>query len=54
MKEAIDNYWCMDPKQTIAYRSELSRPWIAYRVLAAGAIHPRAGFKYAFEPKSRS
>jgi hypothetical protein len=46
---AIDNYWCNDPKETIAYMSELRRPWIAYKVLAAGAIHPRAGFKYAFE-----
>jgi len=44
----IDNYWCMDPKQTIAYMSELNRPWIAYKVLAAGAIHPRAGFRHAF------
>ena len=46
---AIDNYWCLDPKETIAYMSELKRPWIAYKVLAAGAIQPRAGFKYAFE-----
>ena len=45
----IDNYWCMDPKETIAYMAELERPWIAYKVLAAGAIHPRAGFKHAFE-----
>ena len=45
----IDNYWCMDPKETIAYMSELSRPWIAYKVLAAGAITPQAGFRYAFE-----
>ncbi len=45
----IDNYWCMDPKETIAYMSELKRPWIAYKVLAAGAIHPRIGFKHAFE-----
>ncbi|MGA2865755.1 MAG: hypothetical protein ABSF95_14880 [Verrucomicrobiota bacterium] len=45
----VDNYWCMDPKQTVGYMSELKRPWIAYKVLAAGAIHPRAGFKFAFE-----
>jgi len=45
----IDNYWCRDPRETITYMSELERPWIAYKVLAAGAIHPRAGFKYAFE-----
>jgi hypothetical protein len=44
----IDNYWCMDPKETIGYMSELDRPWIAYKVLAAGAIHPRAGFRHAF------
>jgi hypothetical protein len=54
MKEVIDNYgvdnyWCMDPKETIAYMSELKRPWIAYKVLAAGAIHPRAGFRHAFD-----
>jgi hypothetical protein len=53
MKEVIDNYgvdnyWCMDPKETIAYMSEVSRPWIAYKVLAAGAIHPRHGFRHAF------
>ncbi len=46
---AIDNYWCMDPKETIAYMSELNRPWIAYKVLAAGAIRPRAGLQHAFE-----
>ena len=53
MKEVIDNYrvdnyWCMDPKETIAYMSELRRPWIAYKVLAAGAIPPHAGFEHAF------
>ena len=54
MKEVIDNYgvdnyWCMDPKETIGYMAELKRPWIAYKVLAAGAITPRAGFKHAFD-----
>lgn len=45
---AIDNYWCRDPKETIAFMSELNRPWIAYKVLAAGAIRPRAGLQHAF------
>ncbi len=45
----IDNYWCGEPKETIAFMSELDRPWIAYKVLAAGAIHPTSGFRYAFE-----
>jgi hypothetical protein len=44
-----DNYWCIEPQKTITFMSEVGRPWIAYKVLAAGAIHPRAGFKYALE-----
>jgi hypothetical protein len=44
-----DNYWCMEPKETAAWMSEVRRPWIAYKVLAAGAYHPRAGFRYAFD-----
>jgi hypothetical protein len=46
---SIDNYWCLDPEDTIAYMAGLERPWIAYKVLAAGAVHPKAGFKHAFE-----
>jgi hypothetical protein len=46
---AVDNYWCLDPVATIRFMQELERPWLAYKVLAAGAIHPRAGFQYAFE-----
>jgi hypothetical protein len=46
---AIDNYWCLDPVATIRYMQELERPWLAYKVLAAGAIPPPAGFRYAFE-----
>jgi hypothetical protein len=45
----VDNYWCKDPEGTIRYMSEMDRPWIAYKVLAAGAIHPKAGLKHAFE-----
>ena len=44
----IDNYWCLDPEGTVRFFSELERPWIAYKVLAAGAIPPKAGFKHAF------
>jgi NAD(P)H-dependent flavin oxidoreductase YrpB (nitropropane dioxygenase family) len=28
---------------------KIKKPWMAFKVLAAGAIHPREGFKYAFE-----
>ena len=43
-----DNIWCVNPEETAAYMSALPQPWIAYKVLAAGAIHPKDGFPYAF------
>ena len=45
----IDNYWDKDPDKTVEFMKTMEKPWIAYKVLAAGAIHPRVGFKYAFE-----
>lgn len=39
----------MDAAATIAFMAKIQRPWIAYKVLAAGAISPRDGFRYAFE-----
>lgn len=48
-KEQHDNIWCTNPEETIAYMNNLEEPWIAFKVLAAGAIHPKEGFKYAFE-----
>jgi len=45
----IDNYWCQEPENVIGFMSRVERPWIAYKVLAAGAIHPKDGFKYAFQ-----
>jgi hypothetical protein len=45
----VDNYWCMDANETVAFMAKTKRPWIAYKVLAAGAIPPREGFRYAFE-----
>jgi len=44
-----DNMWCVEPDKTIEFMSKVKKPWIAYKVLAAGAIHPRDGFKHAFE-----
>lgn len=46
---AADNYWDKNPQKTIEFMKTVKRPWIAYKVLAAGAIHPRNGFKFAFE-----
>ena len=44
-----DNIWSVTPEKTIEFMKKVNKPWIAFKVLAAGAIHPRQGFKYAFE-----
>jgi hypothetical protein len=43
-----DNYWSMTPEKTIEFMKKVEKPWIAFKTLAAGAIHPRDGFRYAF------
>jgi len=44
-----DNIWALDPERTIEFMKTVDKPWIAFKTLAAGAIHPRDGFRYAFE-----
>jgi len=44
-----DNIWSITPEKTIEFMSKVNKPWIAYKVLAAGAIYPQEGFRYAFE-----
>lgn len=46
---AIDNYWARNPQETIEFMEKLNKPWIAFKVLAAGAVQPKEGFKYVFE-----
>jgi hypothetical protein len=43
-----DSVWEETPQETAAFMAEVDRPWIAYKVLGAGAIHPNEGFRYAF------
>jgi hypothetical protein len=45
----VDNYWCKEPDEVIKYMAGVKRPWVAYKVMAAGAIRPKPAFKYAFE-----
>lgn len=47
--ERHDNMFCFNPQETIDYMNGLEEPWIAFKVLAAGAIEPKDGFKYAFD-----
>jgi hypothetical protein len=43
-----DNSWCNDPVAVIEVMATVKKPWIAFKILAAGAIQPRAAFPYAF------
>jgi len=44
-----DNSWCRDPEEVAETLFNVRQPWIAFKVLAAGAIPPQRGFRYAFE-----
>ncbi len=44
-----DNIWSKTPEKTAEFMKKVDKPWIAYKVMAAGAIHPRDAFKYAYE-----
>ncbi|WP_347244435.1 hypothetical protein [Thermogutta sp.] len=43
-----DNMWCNNPEETATFMKTVQKPWLAFKVLAAGAIHPQQGFAYAF------
>ncbi|MBL7133302.1 MAG: hypothetical protein ISS78_04335 [Phycisphaerae bacterium] len=42
-------YWCKDPAAVIEFMKGVKKPWIAYKVMAAGAISPTSAFKYSFQ-----
>ncbi|MBN1125739.1 MAG: hypothetical protein JXA82_12085 [Sedimentisphaerales bacterium] len=47
--EFHDNIFCLDADTTAAYMRKKKQPWIGFKVLAAGAIHPYSAFQFAFE-----
>jgi len=47
-EQTNDNMFDYDPEETIRYMGTLTEPWIAFKVLAAGAINPEEGLKYAY------
>ena len=47
--EYHDNLFCYDHEETVAFMRDVAVPWIAFKVLAAGAIPPEDGFRFAFE-----
>jgi len=44
-----DNVFCRLPQETTEFMNSLKQPWIGFKVLAAGAIRPPEGFRFAFE-----
>ncbi len=44
-----DSMWCNNPDETIAFMEKVDKPWLAFKVMAAGAIHPRFAFSYAYK-----
>jgi len=44
-----DNIFCRKPEETAAFMKDLKQPFIAFKILAAGAIHPADGFRWALE-----
>jgi hypothetical protein len=43
-----DSSWCSNPTETAEFMQTVTKPWVAFKVLAAGAIYPRQGFANAF------
>jgi hypothetical protein len=45
---AHENSWCQDPQAVVDVFAKIQKPFIAFKILAAGAIQPRAAFPFAF------
>ena len=43
-----DNMWCNNPEETAAFMATVEKPWVAFKVMAAGAIRPNVAFTHAF------
>ena len=44
-----DNIFCRKPDETREWMKDRKEAWIAFKVLAAGALRPEDGFRYALE-----
>jgi ABC-type branched-subunit amino acid transport system substrate-binding protein len=45
----VPGYWCNNPEKVSDFMKTVEKPWIAFKVMAAGAIPPKNAFRYAFE-----
>jgi hypothetical protein len=44
-----DNIWDIKPEATREFMSKFQKPWIAFKVMAAGALPPEKAFRFAFQ-----
>jgi uncharacterized membrane protein YphA (DoxX/SURF4 family) len=44
-----NNMFCLFPEKSVEFVSRVKIPVMGYKILAAGAIEPKEGFKWAFE-----
>ena len=44
-----DNSWCKDPEEVVDFFFGVKQPFIAFKVMAAGAIPPKKVFPYSFD-----
>ncbi|MFB3785556.1 MAG: hypothetical protein ACE15F_04225 [bacterium] len=42
-------YWCSHPNEVVEVMKDIGKPWIAFKVMAAGAIPPESAFQFAFD-----
>jgi len=47
--ETPHGYWCAYPEETAEFMKTVKKPWIGFKVMAAGAIPPRNAFQYVYE-----
>ena len=44
-----DNIFDLRPEETIAFMNSVEKPWVAFKVMAAGAVPPREAFQFAYD-----
>ncbi len=44
-----DNIFCVNPQRTIDVMQAVTKPWFAFKVMAAGALNPQVGFNAAYK-----
>lgn len=44
-----DSSFCPQPEELIEFMKSVEKPWVAFKVMAAGAIPPQNAFRYAFD-----